>query len=121
MGRQPDEAPVVVGFFDPVHVGTGTQSTAEYELFVRSGGIRNNRMTAFALCTDYYMMMKLGIPAPLPRIVAFWFDDEDTEFSLRDRFYMRQAGFFDQGDGAIYVNGELPVLATLFAPNATSA
>ena len=102
--EQPDDAPVVVGCYDQ---GDVKRHSTAYDQFVNAGGVKANTHTAFLLVTNVEVMVALGVPSPLPRIVSFWFNDDKTEY------YMRMAGFFAQGDGMMYTNGELPVLATL--------
>jgi len=98
-----DEMSVIVSFFEEEMI-QGRKDA--YLTYLRAGGVPQNAMMAFALCTDLDLPRALHIPAPLPRTVAF-----SPVEGVPGRFEMRQAKFFD--DGQVFLDGVLPVLATL--------
>jgi len=98
-----DEMSVVVSFFEMSQIENREES---YLRYLSAGGIPQNSMVSFALCTDLDVPRSLKVPPPLPRSVSF--SPAPGENFL---FEMRQAKFFE--DGQIFLDGVLPVLAFL--------
>eukprot|EP00614_Pseudopedinella_elastica_P000841 CAMPEP_0172597106 /NCGR_PEP_ID=MMETSP1068-20121228/17054_1 /TAXON_ID=35684 /ORGANISM="Pseudopedinella elastica, Strain CCMP716" /LENGTH=207 /DNA_ID=CAMNT_0013396473 /DNA_START=46 /DNA_END=669 /DNA_ORIENTATION=+ len=98
-----DEMSVVVSFFEQDQI---INQHPGYLKFLRAGGIPENAMMAFGLCTEFKVARALKIPPPLPRTVYFSpKEDHPGEFE------MRQAKFFESGQ--VFLDGVLPVLATV--------
>ena len=69
-----------VGFYEQNDV---KRHTPAYDSFVQAGGVIANSHTAFLLVTNTEVMVALGVPSPLPRVVSFWFNDDKTEYYMR--------------------------------------
>jgi len=98
-----DEMAVVVSFFEEDQI---KNQHPGYLKYLSAGGIPQNAMMAFALCTEFKVPRALKIPPPLPRTVFF-----SPKEGHPGEFEMRQAKFFEGGQ--VFLDGVLPVLATL--------